>query len=65
MSRTTALVLVFLAALLMSVAVMLSLAAVGVRGEVLAVATLAPGALSAFAVAEIVMRYDEPDRRRR
>jgi hypothetical protein len=65
MTRTTALVLVFIAAPVMAVVAMLGFAALGVRGEVLAVATLMPGALAAFAVAEIVMRYDEPQRRRR
>jgi hypothetical protein len=57
--------LVFLGSLLMAAVTMLSLAALGVRGEVLAVGTLAPGALAAFGVAQVVMHYDEPDRRRR
>jgi uncharacterized protein involved in response to NO len=65
MTRTRALVLVFLGAMLTTTVAMLSLAALGVRGEVLSLSAIIPCSLAAMAVARIVMHFDEPDRPRR
>jgi hypothetical protein len=63
-TKTKALLLIFLGSLLSTAVAILSLAALGVRGVGLSLGAIVPLALAADGVARVVMYYGESGRRR-
>jgi hypothetical protein len=65
MTRTTALIVILLAGLLLEAVAVLGMAALGVRGPLLSLGAIVPLALASFSSSLVVMHYGESGRRRR